>query len=292
MSLTVAMLVLALTPSDGLAAAEAPALRDTGVRVPGELFGDGERLVGVPEPAGMLVLDAATGQRGFVRSPPGCSPAGVGGGAAAFACAMTPGMAGGAGVVVDLVSGRQERLPERSLPTFGYNHAMVAGVGRRWVRVEVRGYRNAYDAFIERSTARVVIGGQQRDTAFDLDAHTPWRLMCRPLRARTGIDAAGADGAILPYVYRRPIGATVVWPTIVVERCGRARPLIARRCAGYCSPPAVAAGVVAWREGGRVRAFLPRSRRLVSWPVATGRFALTAHRVWVVKDGRLRTARV
>ena len=56
LSLVVAMLVLALMPSDGLAAAKAPPLRATGVPVPGELFSHGERLVGVADPAARAPL--------------------------------------------------------------------------------------------------------------------------------------------------------------------------------------------------------------------------------------------
>jgi hypothetical protein len=41
-----------------------------------------------------------------------------------------------------------------------------------------------------------------------------------------------------------------------------------------------------------LRAFLPRSRRLVSWRLTDARFVLTARRIWVVKDGRLLTARL
>jgi hypothetical protein len=187
--------------------------------------------------------------------------------------------------------GRQERLPEHSLPTLGWNVATVAGVGRRWVRLEIHGHRSTYDAFVERGTRRLVTDGQSLSTALDLDTRAPWRRLCHPLRRRTGYDA-GVGDVIPPYAYRRPFGATVAWPTVIVERCGRARPLLAHRCTPWCAPPAIAAGMVAWWEGRRLRAFLPRSRRLLSWPLTGGRFALTAHRVWVVDDGRLLSARV
>lgn len=131
----------------------------------------------------------------------------------------------------------------------------------------------------------------------DPDARSVWRPLCEPLALRWWQGGeSGSDEA--PYPYRFPVGASIVqryedpYASIVVERCGRPRPLLVHRCAGDCDPPLIGAGVVAWRDGDRVRAFLPRTRRRVTWALPDHRFVLTAHRIWVVRDGRLHTARV
>ena len=156
------------------------------------------------------------------------------------------------------------------------------GVGRRWVRLGIRGYHFAFDAFVERDNGRLVATMPHGNVVGDPDARSVWRPLCRPLRLRSW--DGGENGDPAPYGYRPPVGATISHTSIVVERLGRRRPLLVRPCSDLrCTPPIIAAGVVAWHEGRQLRAFLPRSRRLVSWRLTDGRFVLTAHRVWVVR---------
>jgi hypothetical protein len=270
-----AMVVFAFMPSDGLAAAGAPPLSDTGVRVPAALFSDGERLVGVSDLAGMRVLDAVTSRRGFVHPPPGCAPAGVGGGAVAFACPPPEMFSAVGGAIVDLRTGAVKRLAPLPLSTFGDGTATVAGVGRHWVRLRVVGYHYAVEQFVSRATGRPARLSPPDRPVGDPDARSVWQRLCAPLRQRSWDNPESGLTDSTPYVFRFPVGATISEPdprrphvdadndpsrTIIVERCGRARPLLQRDCfrvRSECGLPAIAAGVVAWWEGRRLRAFLP-----------------------------------
>jgi hypothetical protein len=253
------------------------------------------RYAAYPTPAGVHLIDTATGVERELTAPAGCRFADVGGRQALWNCPM-PGRQEGR--VLDLVTDDVRSVP---VPESGFG-GRYDSVGRHWVSAVTSGnhYSDAR-SYVNLQTGMYPELSSPLDSdprvVADLDSPQLVRRLCRPLRrilnASHGGDSTQTIGEpFLPFAFERPygvrVGKTLAGPRLAVGRCGTRK----RRLFRGTEDVQLHSGLLTWRDGSTVRAFVPRTGRSYRWPLrtidataASATVTHTAHRVFVTADG-------
>jgi hypothetical protein len=256
----------------------------------GQIQTDGERYAVLQEEGlNPRIIDDATGQT-YELTPPagGCRVHGVSLGYALWTCNV--GFGELAPPLTNIQTGAA--LPVPGWDTFMRwwrlsNHTdALAGLksfptisrfGRHWIETSWACYHcaPAYQYLNWHSGALVAGLPESRVRLADLNDRDLEVPLCAPLRRRVDPEAF-ASSYVLPYDYQPPWGLPSIDPQdegsrLVLDRCGRRRPITVSRCPGRrCSSAQLGAGYLTWAEGRNANAFILSSRKRLRLPAVPG----------------------
>ena len=291
MRLALAVLLL-LTP-----ATPAAAWSDLGP-ARGEVVADGERFAVQPlSDRQLIVHDDRRPPRSIDVGPQCWFTVLVGSGRALLTCSDRPSYGTTRPVVLDLETFATQLVTPAPFPELFPMGVHPAGVGRRWVQLNVSGYHWDLRRYVRLTDGAIRKVDSLRADA-DFDAVNVRRPLCTPLRRPhnpqdNGIDVSPPGGAVAWIgrwmVYRRGfshVEGSQRPSEIDAWRCGRRRPVRISVCPSMrygCGEPAVGRRLVAWVDGPHVRAATlgPLRRMRLRKSNAQQSVAVTGRRVFV-----------